>query len=253
METQTNTHRFIKRTFDKFNDSNITELKWPAKFTNKFFSLTLEGRELCLTLRHLQMPTIDALVLDYIYHSTEWLFLRHGNMIINIDDRENITLQPTEADTDVRDGGNITERGYYSITKEQLKKICDAQKVAIKVSGQATYLIIDENTKRGTDISISPDAKFLFMCRAFYAGMYNDTTYEPALEKAIPVGQENKGTFSGPVKLLMFIGTVLPFVILYFGGVGPFAIYFVLYFLFLIGFLAIARMKKVKQMKMQAQ
>ena len=46
------------------------------------------------------MPDLDTLVLDLNYDGDDWFFLSNGNLTININDVENIVLEPHESYTD---------------------------------------------------------------------------------------------------------------------------------------------------------
>lgn len=204
MEQQSNNKRFIKQDFDKFKNKTTTELVWPSKFSKKYISMWFnagdstvkdyKGLELDLTLRNVKTPDLDATLIDYMYLGGDWMFLRNGNMIINIDGTENITLVCHESNTEVGVGfrNAVCEVGYYSITKEELKKVCDAKQVEVRVAGANSYHLIDNKPdQKNSEKSILPGDKFIFMCRAFYAGLYDDSSYNSQIEAVIPVGTEN--------------------------------------------------------------
>ena len=134
MEQQSNNKRFIKQDFDKFNNKSTSELVWPTKFSKKYISIwwnagdstvkDYKGMEIDLTLRHVKTPDIETCLIDYMYLGGDWMFLRNGNMIINLDGTENIKLEAKESNTDVGVGfrNAVCEIGFYSISKEELKK-----------------------------------------------------------------------------------------------------------------------------------
>lgn len=204
MEQQSNNKRFIEQDFDKFNNKTTTKLVWPSKFSKKYISLWFnagdstvkdyKGMELDFTLRNVKTPDLDVTLIDYMYLGGDWMFLRHGKMIINIDGTENITLECHESDTEVGVGfrNAVCEVGYYSITKEELKKVCDAKQVEVRVGGNSSYHVINnEPNQKNSEKSILPGDKFIFMCRAFYAGLCDDSSYNSQIEAAIPIGTEN--------------------------------------------------------------
>ena len=90
--------RFITQDFDKFADKSSTKLKWPGKISKQFFSMwynagdsslsDYKGFEIELDMRHVKTPEIDSIVIDYFLTTGDWLFLRNGKMIINIDPRK---------------------------------------------------------------------------------------------------------------------------------------------------------------------
>lgn len=196
MENPTQEKRFIYKKFDKFK--NRTDTNWKDPLLGKVFggkwSMWIwemnsgygEDRyssSLSLKLRHVKTPDLDSMVIDYTYYSKDWMFLRNGNMIINIDGVDNVNLAPHESDTDVRDGGRITENGFYNITKEQLKQICDAKEISVRISGGSSYFELED---KGL-------LKFHFMSRSFYADLYEDSSYDEWINSIIPPGSEKKG------------------------------------------------------------
>ena len=200
--------RFISQDFDKFKNSATTKLVWPAKFSKRYTEIWVDknkyedtsirdwiGMSLDLTLRHVKTPEIESCLIDYFYLGANWMFIRNGNMIINIDGVENITLEPHESDTEVGVGHRnaIAEVGYYTISKENLKRVCDAKAVEVRISGSSSYHVINnEPDQDSSEKTILPGDKFLWMCRAFYAGLYEDSSYNEQIEAVIPIGTENE-------------------------------------------------------------
>lgn len=198
MENQTQEKRFINKNFDKFK--NRTDTRWSDPLSGKVFggkwstwiwemeSGYGEDRyssQLNLHLRHVKTPDLDSMVFDYTYYSKDWMFLRNGNMIINIDGVDNVNLAPHESDTKVGEfgGSRITEKGFYNITKEQLKQICDAKEISVRISGGSSYFELKD---KGL-------LKFHFMSRSFYADLYEDSSYDEWINSIIPPGSEKKG------------------------------------------------------------
>lgn len=187
--------RFLVQTFDKFNSRTDTSWKDPyanktigAKWSTWFWEMSSGYGEakyssyISLKLRYIQVPNFDSLVLDYKYFSKNWMFLRNGNIIINLDGGDNIVLKPHESDADVRDGGRIQENGLWSISKAELKKICDADSIEVRISGATSYF----------ELKAKGLLKFRFMCRSFYSDLYGDNTYDDWVNTIIPVGSEGK-------------------------------------------------------------
>ena len=204
MDNQTTNKRFINQDFDKFNNKTTTTLKWPTKFSKKYSSLWFnsgssdlpdyKGMEIDLTMRHVKTPDLDVTLIDYLYLGADWMFLRDGKMIINIDGTENINLDANESNTEVGVGfrNAVCENGYYAISKDDLKKVCDAKEVEVRISGGSSYHSINNKPdQKNSEKAILPGDKFLFMCRAFYAGLYDDDTYNAQIEAIIPIGSEN--------------------------------------------------------------
>ncbi len=213
MENQVSTNttkRFIKQDFDKFKDKTTTDLVWPGAFSKQYVSFWFnsgtsdipyyKGFEISLTLRHVKTPDLDLSLIDYTYIGADWFFLRNGNMIINIDGRENIQLEATESNTEVGVGhrNSVAEIGYYTITKEELKKVCDAKSIEVRIAGGSSYhSLTNEPNQKNVEKGILPADKFLFMCRAFYSGLYDDSSYSEWLNTIVPVGSENKKPAGG--------------------------------------------------------
>ena len=205
-----NNKRFITQDFDKFKDKTSTELVYPAKFSKQFFSMWFnagtsdikdyKGFEFNLSMRHVKTPDLDLSLINYYYVGADWFFIANGNMIINIDGKENITLEPHESNTETGVGyrNAVSETGYYAISKEQLKQVCDAKSVEVRISGSNSYhALTNEANQKNVESSILPADKFLFMCRAFYSGLYDDNSYSEWLNTIIPAGSENKKAAGG--------------------------------------------------------
>ena len=180
--------RYISQKFDKFK--NRTDTSWSDPLSGKVFGAKwstwfweLDSSSLGLGLRHVKSPEIDSLVIDYRYYSKDWMFIRNGGMIINVDGK-NINLIPHESNTDVRDGGRIYEEGYFSLTKNDLTSVCKGESVSVRVSGKGVYFELKD---KGL-------LKFRFMCRSFYADFYDDTNYNDWINSVVPPGTENKGS-----------------------------------------------------------
>jgi hypothetical protein len=180
--------KYTSDKFDKFKDR--TDTSWVDP-NNKVFGgpwgtwfWEIESSSLGLGLRHVKVANSDSLVIDYRYYSKDWMFIRSGGMIINIDGK-NINLDSIDTNGDVRDGGRINEVGYFRITKENLKLICDGENIAVRISGDSTYIELKD---KGL-------LKFQFMCRSFYSDFYNESIYDDWLNKIIPPGSEKGSCF----------------------------------------------------------
>lgn len=120
--------------------------------------------------RRVKTDKIDSLVIDGRYYGNDWMWLRHGELTINIDSK-NTKIKFNETSTDVANGGKCTEDGYWKISKELLKSICDAKKIKIRVSGKSVY--VDGNEQECSEFQV--------ICQRFYNGAYNDKKYVESL------------------------------------------------------------------------
>jgi hypothetical protein len=153
-----------------------------------------KGFEIELDMRHVKTPEIDSIVIDYFLTTGDWLFLRNGKMIINIDGVENITLEPHESQTEVGFGWRraIVEIGFYSISKADFLKVCEAKEVSVRISGSNSYHEINNNPgQKNVQQGILPGDKFLFMLRAFHMGLMQDDKYNEWISGLVPAGTEN--------------------------------------------------------------
>lgn len=147
---------FLKVTGDKFQDKTTTQAK-PIKYLN--FSLFTK-----ISLRHISCGSgNDYLLIDIFTDSTDdWLFIRSGNLYINLNNSINITLGAQENSTDCSVSNNVThhyESVYYDISKEILAQICDADTVDLKLTGDNFSKVYSSD-------------KFLNYCRRFYNEFY---------------------------------------------------------------------------------
>lgn len=195
MESEKRAPRFTYSSFDKFTDKTTIKWKdpllgkvWGAKWDMYIYELSYSvggtsfRATFDLTLRMVKINGVESLVFDYKYRSSDWIFLKNGNLIVHIPGGENIVLQPHESNTDVRDGGKITEVGYYQISKEDLKTIADGENLSVRVSGDSKAFELEE---KGL-------LKFQFMARSFYADVYEDSTYDAWIDSV--VGSRSSGT-----------------------------------------------------------
>lgn len=178
--------RFTSSEFDKY--TNKTTIKWNdplhgkmwAKWDYYIYELSYKVgdksfRATCtLTPRMVKVGNVESIVFDYNYSSSDWIFLRNGNLIVHIPGGQNITLLPTESDTKVF-SGNVEEYGYYQVSKEELKAIADAENISVRLSGDSTAFELKEKAL----------LKFQFMARSFYADVYEDSSYDPWIESIV--------------------------------------------------------------------
>ena len=126
-----------------------------------------------MRLRHVSTPNIDSLVLDLDYtFIRDWVFLRDGELIININNVENIRLKAHENYSDVDSGPGpvtVSESVYYDLNNELLKKICDAKTLGFKIVAKHEVFEVNENG-------------FINYAQVFYNGFYDSTQYVESLE-----------------------------------------------------------------------
>lgn len=165
-------NKFIMVDYDKFKNKRETFMAY-ISLTEKYeedednyFPYYLDIR-----LRHVSVPESEDLLLDVVYAGRDWFFLREGRLIININNVENITLEPHESYTKVtNEYRSCEEHEYYIISKEILKKICNAESVDIQISGESAVDELNAN-------------EFIRYAQIFYNGFYDDEAYREALEK----------------------------------------------------------------------
>ncbi len=176
-------NRFLNVEFDKFTNKTVTSMKDEYKVNASATNFTAK-------LRHVKTPDLDALLLDLKYDGLDWFFLRYGNLIININDSENITLEPHESYSDTYTGYSdchCVESDFYELDQETLKKICDAQTLDFKISGQAVYDIADGK-------------RFIKYAQQFYNGFYDEEAYKDAVAEPAPKPSTPKPAASKPVQ-----------------------------------------------------
>jgi hypothetical protein len=184
-----NDRTYVVQVFDKFENLTTTDWKYPSDVNiicehnwinkNKRPSETFN-----LNLRRIQSPKTDQLFLDYFWKGEKLFFFNSGNLIINCDGKENIVLYAD--DTDERNSLNSgwAMSGFYFLSKEELKKICRATNLAIRVSEERYNFEIE-----GDGL-----LKFQFMCRTFYSEVFNDNSYDSWINTEISKASERKST-----------------------------------------------------------
>lgn len=165
-------NQFIEIIEDKFTDSTIIRMKYANSFSynpGDGWTPYINGR---LTLVKDKNAEVILLILKTT--NKDWLFLREGNVILRIDDKENITLTPHELSSDVEQDGRCREECSYEISKEVLTKLCKAEKIEYKISSK--YKVVTNENNR------SDNANFGQYCRRFYNGVYDENAYVESLE-----------------------------------------------------------------------
>ena len=153
------------------------------KFTNKR-ETSMDSMDLLveyeyyfkINLRHVSTPKSEDLLLDLLYRGEDWFYLNKGKLIININDVENIVLEPHESYSDMTKIGfeldeKCEESDWYVISQDILKKICDAKSVDFQIRGES---IVEVNAN-----------KFIKYAQVFYNGFYNEEAYKEVLEEKL--------------------------------------------------------------------
>lgn len=160
----------VVKDVDKFNDKTTITM-------NKEFALskgtTIFTHRATIGIRHLSMPDVDTILLDYSYSEVDGdcLYLDGSNLILRINNRENISLpflttgERSESEYDDNNGGEHTrssEYNYVEIDKTILEKICNANSIELKINGRYPKEY-DANKCNG----------LINYCKIFYNGLYN--------------------------------------------------------------------------------
>ena len=163
-------NKFIEVEYDKFTNKRNTSM-CPMTLTEWY------GGYFNIDLRHVSTPKSEGLLIDLYYRGDDWFFLRNGGIIININNVENISLEPHESYSHVKDSYNYEEdskceeEDYYEIDKEILKKICDAKSIDIQIRGES----VEEVNAN----------KFIKYAQVFYNGFYDDEAYKEVLDEKL--------------------------------------------------------------------
>lgn len=163
-------NKFIEVEFDKFTNKRVTSIcpMTLMKGYTIYFSISL---------RHVSIPGHEGLLINLFYKGDGWFFLRNGEIIININNVENISLEPNESYARVVDSYDLTENGkcseldYYEIDREILKKICDAKSLDIQIRGK----YVEEVNAN----------KFIKYAQVFYNGFYDEEAYKEVLDEEL--------------------------------------------------------------------
>ena len=192
-------NKYISVDYDKFENKRETSLDYACGLYEEKYS---HDDYLRLKIRHISLPGADDLLLDLNYSGDDWFFLRNGSLIININDIENIELDPHESyaetyDTEYRI--KCKESDYYIINQDILKKICDAKSVEIRVTGKSVWELNANGLIRYAQI--------------FYNGFYDENAYLDSLKEREEMEKliASDSNSSCLVTLLMAITTISSF------------------------------------------
>lgn len=188
-------NQYVSVKHDSFKNKTTTEsYELTYKLPARRFSL---NETVVLNLRHVSCPPdTDITLIDAHFKSVEnhigarsisdalstspgeWAFLRNGELIIQINGVENISLSVLGEDSDVTSGGigsihssACDELVWYQIDKEILKRVCDANTCMMQISGSAGCWTLEGDS-------------FITMARAFYNGCFDETAYAADIQAA---------------------------------------------------------------------
>ena len=202
-------HPFLHKTEDKFN-STTTFTYWPG-FSDEIpislrssnfaynrqkgwvHSITDKGGgTFFLRMRCVIVNDKSSFVLDYAYFAADWLFLKNGNIIVNIESDNNkksvnLKLFPSSSNSEVKNEGGISEWGHYEITKDEIKQIADGSKIELRISADNIYF--DVANKISSEINKNGDRgdgqSFKLMMMSFYNNMIDKNAYSDDLSPFI--------------------------------------------------------------------
>ena len=159
-------NNYIVTETDKFENKTTTTSASYFVLYNVMDPLT----KIQANYRHIKSPKVDVLVLDVQYLAREWWFLKDGALIFNVNDEYNIRLEPHNIGTSTMatEYYSVAEGVYYIIDKDFLKRICDANKIDIKIKG-----------KRG-EVTISANS-FITYSQQFYNNFFDENMYKESL------------------------------------------------------------------------
>lgn len=140
------------------------------KFENKTISQTNDHWDDVnwnLGYRHFSDESGDELLFYvYVTEYPDMLNLREGNVVFLIDNVKQIKLTGSSLPEPAEHGWN--ERALYRITKEQIKEICDAKTLEIRISGRTV-----SKTFKGYP--------FKLFTQCFYNQFFDQNEYKEAM------------------------------------------------------------------------
>ena len=193
MQTNIENKPFISQSFDKFKQTKttiwvnpISGAKWGVNWKEqKGYGDEVKNSQLNLDIRYVETPEINAIVIDYYWLAHDWMFIGNGKLIIHCNSTTNIELDPHESNTEVGvfGGTRVSESGFYSISKEQLKTIFESKQIEVRVSGGSTYFELKDDGL----------LKFQFMCKSFYGNLFNDSSNNEWINNTVTQVNKSKG------------------------------------------------------------
>ncbi len=183
------TESFTVQNFDKFENITTTEWNFPQidnilgqNNWNRKGKKVLETFD--LTLRRSKSTESDSLFLDYDWFGDDLFFFNSGNLIVNLGGTENIKLFADDEDDrkHLNQGWEMT--GFYYLSKDELKKICSASNLSVRLS-EARYSF---------ELEGNGLLKFQFMCRSFYSDVFDDHSHDLWINSIITAKSESKSS-----------------------------------------------------------
>jgi hypothetical protein len=168
---------FITQSYDKFAEKTTTTSVPTSVDLGQIGEYKFK-----IGLRHVKTPGFEALVFDVVLNTKEWLFIRSGQMTIKadvdlfkIDAQENYSkvLGHQKIGDSYVDLGQ-EESANYSINQDILEKICEADTVEIRISGES-YCDFEGKTLENLKL----------MCKQYYNNFYDSSKYTDALEQKV--------------------------------------------------------------------
>lgn len=135
-------NKYLKQEHDKFKDKTIIQLTdlIPAKCLEE--SSIWASDDSKVNLRHISMPELKALVLDFETTISGQDDLGAGKLLMIIDDNQRYTLEAHESYATTYE--SIKEVScWYDIPMELLKSICDAKSIDIRFTAQNDTKYVD--------------------------------------------------------------------------------------------------------------
>jgi hypothetical protein len=129
-----------------------------------------------------------------------------GELVVNLNESTNIHLRPLELknkfgmDDFGRGEYMTTEEGYWTISQQDLKKICDADTISVRIYGRQDYFELDKMAL----------LKFTFICRSFYQDIFDDTTYSEWINQIVPEGDEGRDNPGCIILIFAYATPILP-------------------------------------------
>jgi hypothetical protein len=165
--------RFTETCFDKFENVTITEWICPkADVLFGEYNWMNKGQTIVetfnLVLRRIKDSEFEELVIDYYWFGAELFFFNSGSLIINCDNKENLRLIADDEDTREFVSPGWEMSGSYEITIEDLRKVCNAEKIEIRVSEERYSFELE-----GKGL-----LKFQLMCRSFLSEVFNEKLHD---------------------------------------------------------------------------
>ena len=176
-------NKFVTVEYDKFVSRTTTKLSynyfWKEPYGARGAGFR-EGYNACL--RRISMPGSDSLLLDIDCCQRDWFFLRNGQLIININNVENIVLEPHESYSETRHSQTLSVNGslvstvscfescYYEINSEILLKMCNAHSLDMRLTGG------------NGNVETLNATGFIIHAQIFYNGCFDENAYVSTVE-----------------------------------------------------------------------